>query len=243
MTQVNLGDKDIPFIYQGDKLLYPNPIKDGLVLYYDMKGMSNSSQYKNILKDISGNNSDAILENFNYTNESGYSDKGLKFDGVDDHIKSINSIKRNSKDISIEISLDDLDRSTNWQYLVSLRSKSNNYFISILIHYFHVDVHINNNLGIQHAYYPIKDNEKYIVVTLTGDEEIDQKVYVDGTLKTISGGGITSNISVMDNELIFHRSGNDSNKISMKSLRIYDRILTNQEIQHNYQLEKERWGL
>ena len=243
MTQVKLGDKNIPFIYQGNELLYPNPIKDGLVLYYDMKGTSNNSQYKNTLKDISGNNSDAVLENFNYTSESGYSEKGLKFDGVDDYISSVNSIKRNSKDITIEISLDDLDKKQNWQYLVTLKNKNNSYYIGVLIHYEQVDVYINNNVSIQHSYYTIKNDEKHIVVTLTGDEEIEQKVYIDGKLMPLNGGEITSNISGMDNELVFHRTNNDKNKSSMKSLRLYDRILTEQEIQFNYKLEKERWGL
>ena len=243
MTQVKLGDKNIPFIYQGNELLYPNPIKDGLVLYYDMKGTSNNSQYKNTLKDISGNNSDAVLENFNYTSESGYSEKGLKFDGVDDYISSVNSIKRNSKDITIEISLDDLDKKQNWQYLVTLKNKNNSYYIGVLIHYEQVDVYINNNVSIQHSYYTIKNDEKHIVVTLTGDEEIEQKVYIDGKLMPLNGGEITSNISGMDNELVFHRTNNDKNKSSMKSLRLYDRILTEQEIQYNYKLEKERWGL
>ena len=243
MSQVKLGDKNIPFIYQGNELLYPNPIKDGLALYYDMKGTSNNSQYKNTLKDISGNNSDALLENFNYTSESGYSEKGLKFDGVDDYISSVNSIKRNSKDISIEIVIDDLDKRTNWQYLVCFKHKSNLAQIGVLIHYFHVDIHINNKTAIQHAYYPIEDDAKHIIVTLTGDEVMEQKVYIDGTLTTINGGEITSNISNMDNELIFYNATNNKNKSSMKSLKIYDRVLTDQEIQHNYQLEKERWGL
>lgn len=243
MSQVKLGDKNIPFIYQGNELLYPNPIKDGLALYYDMKGTSNNSQYKNTLKDISGNNSDAVLENFNYTSESGYSEKGLKFDGVDDYISSVNSIKRNSKDISIEIAIDDLDKSQNWQYLVSLTHESNGEFMSVLIHYYQVDVYIKNDIGAQNTYYSIEDDAKHITVTLTGDEEIEQKVYIDGTLTPINRGEIISNISVMDNELEFHKHGNNKNKTSMKSLRLYDRILTEQEIQHNYQLEKERWGL
>lgn len=243
MAQVKLGDKNIPFVYQGNELLYPNPVKDGLALYYDMKGTSNNSQYKSTLKDISGNNSDAALENFNYTSESGYSEKGLKFDGVDDSISSVNSIKRNSKDISIEIAIDDLDKSTNWQYLVSLTHESNDNFMSVLIHYFQVDVHINNDAGIQHAYYSIKKDAKHIIVTLTGDENMEQKVYIDGTLTAINGGEIISNISVMDNELEFHKPSNNENKTSMKSLRLYDRILTDQEVQQNYQLEKERWGL
>ena len=243
MSQVKLGDKNIPFIYQGNELLYPNPVKDGLVLYYDMKATSNNSLYKSTLKDISGNDSDAILENFNYTSESGYSEKGLKFDGIDDYISSVNSIKRNSKDISIEIAIDDLDRKQNWQYLVTLKNKNNSYHIGVLIHYEQVDVYINNDVSIQHAYYTIKDDEKHIVVTLTGDEEIEQKVYIDGKLMPLNGGKITSNISAMDNELAFHRAHNDVNKTSMKSLKVYDRILTEQEVQHNYKLEKERWNL
>lgn len=240
---IKLGNKPVNFVYQGNELLYPNPIKDGLVLYYDMKATRNDSQYKSTLKDISGNNSDALLENFNYTSESGYSEKGLKFDGVDDYISSVNSIKRNSKDISIEIAIDDLDKSQNWQYLVSLGNKSDYNYISVLIHYTQVDVHINNNTGIQHDYYTIENDAKHIIVTLTGDENIEQKVYIDGTLTPINVGEIKSNISVMDNELEFYKPSNNENKTSMKSLRLYDRILTDQEVQQNYQLEKERWGL
>lgn len=244
MTQVKLGDKNIPFIYQGDELLYPNPIKDGLVLYYDVKGMSNSSQYKNILKDISGNNSDALLKNFNYTTESGYTDKGLKFDGVDDYISSVGSINRESKDITIEICLDDIDKSTNWQYLVALRDANYNY-ISIIIHYGKVDVNINNSINKQHVYYELDDDTKYITVVLPSKENSNTLVYTNGkeTFEVSGGESISSTISVMDNELIFYKYQIDANKTTMKSLKIYDRVLTEQEIQHNYKLEKERWGL
>lgn len=243
MSQIKLGDKDIPFIYKGNDLLYPNPIKDKLILYYDMKATSNYSQYKSILKDISGNNNDATLKNFNYTSESGYSKKGLKFDGVDDNISSVNSIKRNSKDISIEITIDDLDKSQNWQYLVSLKDKNKNFYLNLLIHYGQVDVYINNNASIQHAYYDIKNDNKHIIVTLTGNEIIEQKVYIDGEIKELNRGDITPTISVMGNELVFYNSSTNKNKTSMKSFRIYDKILTDKEIQHNYKLEKERWGL
>lgn len=83
MTQVKLGDKNIPFIYQGDELLYPNPVKDGLVLWYDFKSMSNSDVTKGFAKDLSGHGNNGTLQNFAYTSESGYND-GLKFDNVDD---------------------------------------------------------------------------------------------------------------------------------------------------------------
>src|SRR5699024_1415249 len=87
MTQVKLGDKNIPFIYQGNELLYPNPVKDGLVLWYDFKGMKNSDVSKNVVKDLSNRkNNNAQVENFAYSSGSGYGNKGLKFDGIDDRI-------------------------------------------------------------------------------------------------------------------------------------------------------------
>ena len=242
MSQVKLGDKNIPFIYQGNEMLYPNPIKDGLILYYDMKATSNNSQYKDTLKDISGNNNDATLKNFNFTSESGYSDKGLKFDGVDDHIASVNSIKRNSKDISIELNIGDIDKSKNWQYLVYLRDISTKQ-MSVLIHAGMLDVHIANSTTTQHAYYSISELNKHITVTLTGGADMTQNVYVDGNKVTLLTGQINSNISNFSNELNITKSYNDANKSSLKSIKLYDRILTDQEIQHNYKLEKERWGL
>ena len=243
MSQVKLGDKNIPFIYQGNELLYPNPVKDGLILYYDMKATSNNSQYKNTLKDISGNNNDATLKNFNFTSESGYSDKGLKFDGVDDNIVSVNSIKRNSKDISIELNIGDIDKSRNWQYLVHLKDITLNRLASVLIHAGMLDVHIANGTTTQHAYYSISELNKHITVTLTGGADMTQNVYVDGNKVNLLSGKINSDISNFSNELNITRAYNDANKSSLKSIKIYNRILTDQEIQHNYKSEKERWGL
>ena len=97
MTQVKLGDKNIPFIYQGNDLLYPNPIKDGLVLWYDFKGMKNSDVTKGVVKDLSGMNNNGTLQNFVYTNESGYNN-GLKFDGVDDVVNLINPLFNQGKE-------------------------------------------------------------------------------------------------------------------------------------------------
>lgn len=87
MSQVKLGDKNIPFIYQGNELLYPNPVKDGLVLWYDFKGMKNSDVTKGVTKDLSGKTiENAQHLNFLYNSQSGYANKGIKFDGIDDRI-------------------------------------------------------------------------------------------------------------------------------------------------------------
>ena len=85
-VKMKFGSKDIPFVYKGDKLVYPNPIKDGLLLWYDFKGMRNTDVGKEVAKDLSGNGNDGTLTNFNFTEESGYKDNTLVFDGVDDSL-------------------------------------------------------------------------------------------------------------------------------------------------------------
>lgn len=85
-VKMKFGSKDIPFVYKGDKLVYPNPIKDGLLLWYDFKGMRNTDTNKEVAKDLSLNGNDGTLTNFNFTEESGYKDNTLVFDGVDDRL-------------------------------------------------------------------------------------------------------------------------------------------------------------
>lgn len=83
---MKFGSKDIPFVYKGNKLVYPNPIKDGLLLWYDFKGMRNTDTNKEVAKDLSLNGNDGTLTNFNFTEGSGYKDNALVFDGVDDSL-------------------------------------------------------------------------------------------------------------------------------------------------------------
>src|SRR5699024_6641857 len=85
-VKMKFGSKDIPFVYKVDKLVYPNPIKEGLLLWYDFKGMRNTDTNKEVAKDLSGNGNDGTLTNFNFTEESGYKDNTLVFDGVDDSL-------------------------------------------------------------------------------------------------------------------------------------------------------------
>ncbi len=93
MPQVKLGDKNIPFIYQGNELLYPNPTKDNLMLWVDFKGLNNTSYEKQWAKNFA-DNSNNKLNNFAYVEGSGYKN-GLQFDGVDDFI-SFNDLTVNN---------------------------------------------------------------------------------------------------------------------------------------------------
>src|SRR5699024_9529613 len=81
---LRVGDGKSAFIYEGNELVYPNPVKDGLVLWYDFSGRTNTDGQRNIAEDLSGNGNHGTLQNFNYTAESGYDKNKLIFDGVDD---------------------------------------------------------------------------------------------------------------------------------------------------------------
>src|SRR5699024_6557555 len=86
--ELRVGDGKPAFIYEGNELVYPNPVKDGLVLWYDFSGRTNADGQRGIAEDLSGNGNHGTLQNFNYTAESGYDKNKLLFDGVDDHILS-----------------------------------------------------------------------------------------------------------------------------------------------------------
>lgn len=67
--------------------------KEGLILHYDAinnlaEGEDKHSLTTTIWKDLSGNGNDGILSGFNHTEESGWKEKGLKFDGIDDIVKT-----------------------------------------------------------------------------------------------------------------------------------------------------------
>lgn len=240
MTQVKLGNKNIPFIYQGNELLYPNPIKDGLILYYDFKGMKNSDVTKGIVKDLSGKGNNGTLQNFAYTSGSGYND-GLKFDGIDDVVYLTNPLFNQTTE------------NQSWTFSISFKLVENNTSLEFLI------TGINLGIGIRYMdnknkvlnYINTSDkaylysNEGVIqnknsVVTCSYDSKTKTaKIYIDDTLDSQkkledgivpSGMGYNMNIGTRRNDYLY-------------GMKLYNRVLSDEEIQQNYQIEKERWGL
>ena len=273
MSQVKLGDKNIPFIYQGNELLYPNPIKDGLILYYDFKGMKNSDVTKGITKDLSGNTiQNAQHFNFLYDSQSGYN-KGIKFDGIDDRIIPIikyndDSVSQldmkkinNGQKFSVEITLKMTDKLITqgseifmtsktygrfWiQFLKDNNTVDDNFIISTSTYY--------GNEGGKSAFsYSKKEGYKYgdefhIIVTIDKNDKLI--LYVNGVKKDEQPlNEITITTPQDEGLLVYLGQGQESNyyrrfEHELYSLKIYDRALTDKEVEQNYNLEKERWGL
>lgn len=84
---------EVLYTIRNGKIVDPNIPMDGLVCYLDTRGKHNADVYRNTLLDLSGNGNHGTLQNFNFTEESGYVNNlsggvsGLKFDGVDDQIQ------------------------------------------------------------------------------------------------------------------------------------------------------------
>ena len=273
MTQVKLGDKNIPFIYQGRELLYPNPVKDGLVLWYDFKGMKNSDVSKGVTKDLTGKTiENAQHFNFLYNSQSGYN-KGLKFDGIDDRIipvlkhadgttsqldmKKIN----NGQKFSVEITLKMTDRLITqgseifmtsktygrfWlQFLKDNNTVGDNFVISTSTYYGAEGGKIASSYSNKEGYK--YGDEFHLTVTLDKNDKLI--LYVNGVKKGEQPlNDITITTPQDERLLVYLGQGQESNyyrrfEHELYSLKIYDRVLTDKEVQQNYNLEKERWGL
>ena len=274
MSQVKLGDKNIPFIYQGNELLYPNPVKDGLILYYDFKGMKNSDVSKGVTKDLTGKTiENAQHFNFLYNSESGYN-KGLKFDGIDDRIipvlkhadgttsqldmKKIN----NGQKFSVEMTLKMSDKLITQGSEIFMTSKtygrfwlqflkdnnivsSDEYIISASTYY--------GSEGGRSVYASSKKegykygDEFHITATLDKNDKII--LYVNGVKKDEQSLREITITTPQENDLLVFlgQGGSDAYyrrfEHELYSLKVYDRVLTQEEVTYNYKLEKERWGL
>lgn len=245
MTQVKLGDKNIPFIYQGNELLYPNPVKDGLVLWYDFKGMRNNDVSKDVAKDLSGNGNDGALRNFNYTSESGYNN-GLKFDNIDDRL--ITSLKMTDS-FTISMSID-IKYKPDVQFI--LGGNLSAFYIRKNLN----DLHASMLTGNSQQITTVGGNRFFYYLEQSGNSkcQIDFMIDIDKKLMSVYGNGeLVSNREFEEGSVrewtitnlgAWSSSGNTNNLDgSILSTKVYNRALSDQEIQHNYDLEKERWNL
>lgn len=246
MTQVKLGDKNIPFIYQGNELLYPNPVKDGLVLWYDFKGIKNNDVNKSVAEDLSGNNNSGTLQNFAYTSNSGYNN-GLTLDGVDDTVSigAKPSVINLNAEVTVEMSLIFKETPDFWRWLignVSDAAGSTGYALAYSPQYNESLTFMAGGTVIDIEYQP-KENEKMHIVGKI-DKNKNISLFLNGVnVKTVLA------IKNMSNSTLPVNIGKASYypspflKSNILSTKIYNRALTDQEIQHNYKIEKDRWGL
>ena len=274
MTQVKLGDKNIPFIYQGDELLYPNPVKDGLVLWYDFKGMKNSDVSKGVTKDLTGRSTENAQHfNFLYNSESGYN-KGLKFDGIDDRItpmikqsdgttsqldmKKINDGQKFSVEMTLKMSNKIMTQGSEifmtnrtygrfwFQFIKDNNYTSSEEFVISASTYYGTEGGRSATVFSKIEGYKYGD-EFHLTATLDKNDKLI--LYVNGVKKSEQPlNDITITTPQEPDFRVTIGQGLESDyyrrfEHELYSMKIYDRVLTEEEVYYNYKLEKERWGL
>ena len=241
--ELRVGDGKPAFIYEGSELVYPNPVKDGLVLWYDFSGMTNEDISRGIAKDLSGNGNHGTLQNFNFTEESGYEGSKLKFDGVDDKIEvemllpalcTYEATFIKTSDFGWKSPMSSLQLTTVGDTGFSMTPRSNGITISAgdgIDRYTHLYFYTS----------PIPKNElTHLVTTYDGTSF---SVYINGVLI----GSQPFNLVQSD----YINLGNWSRYTSLgywydwetHSAKVYNRPLTPEEIAHNYAIEKERFNI
>ena len=217
-------------------------IKNGLILHLD--GINNTgsghSNTSTIWKDLSGNNNNGTVTGATWGNT------GLTFDGIDDWV----SIKElNYPEVSLEVVFKDnsiVDNSHHYMFCnmeqggYGLGNNGNNGLVG--------QVCVNN----EYQYLSIDNFDSTIKNTLTiTSNGKESKLYLNGNLakSIIVENGI---ISYPNNNTIMALGTNpegstniqlESYKGNIFSARMYNRVLTEQEIKNNYEIDKSRFGM
>lgn len=236
--ELRIGTSHPAFIWQGDTLVYPNPVKDGLVLWYDFSGMTNTDHNRGTAYDLSGSGNHGTLQNFNYTADSGYDNNSLIFDGVDDSVSI--PLGESSQSFSFLINVSNLNKQTQ--------------LISFSITHFYFKVEADGSIKLNTQSY---DGENSYQESVFSDEVVFQTlkenkhlgVVLDKDLIILYAEGIEvgrkklrADITpVSINGLGYWRRTYDDPNIH--SFQVYNRPLTPEEITHNYTIEKEKFDI
>ena len=244
---MNIGDMGVPFIYQGEELIYPEYVKDGLVLHYDFSSMTNNDASKDIARDLSGNGNHGTLQNFNFTPESGYDKNKLLFDGVDDYVQATQNTYEN---FTVEMVL----RLKPFQKIGSIFGSRRSVFIDAE----EPGIEIRNDSDSSLRYY-ISDGTTLSTNGVSAGIDMSEKMFhllftkgTDGVFITLNGREV-SRFSAQDIGTITDSrplslgtrgsSGTYGQNVEFSSFKFYNKALTPEEVAHNYAIEKERFGI
>lgn len=223
-------------------------IEDGLVLHYD--GINNTgnghSDTATVWKDLSGNNNDGTLRNFNFTTNSEWQENSLEFDGIND---AVTITQMNYPNVTLEIVVSEkvipsgevcyITNAETGGYSIYRANSSTAKGISIY------------NAGVGYKFVYLTDNsnlinKKYSLgLTYDGNNASVYQSAIKHNTSSVTAVGYPVNNTVMAlgcnpsgaNPYSSYLNGN------IYSVRIYNRALTDEEMLHNYNIDRARFGI
>ena len=247
-----LTEEEVQHNYNADKIncfVYADQLKNyvpnGLILHYD--GINNTGSGHDAKattwKDLSGNNNDGELRNFGNVTGSGWADSGLVLDGNDDGVylgdKLIDLYKNNATiEMVVNLAFEATDTfdiflgNYNTQPGINIERSNtskgrwwyNNGSVSQITT---EDVYVGNK-AILVQFLLDKENHK-ITFSVNGKEKASI------THANYTGSYNFANAWIGRDQVT---TNNRSLKGTISSVRIYNRLLAPDEVQHNYNVDK-----
>ena len=222
-------------------------VKNGLMLHYDAIDNTRNGHNKKATtwEDLSGNENDGALQNFD---ENSWSKNYLTFDGINDWVKIK---KMNYENITIEAVVEYNEKPENNEEMGIVSNLENggctlsNYASEGNTPYNKFTINVNGTYYSRISDKEIEKNGKYM---LTGS--------YDGTTMKFWENGIENQEEIIgsiqnpNNNTIMVLGGNPSGSecnISyfngkIYSIRIYDRALSDEEVEQNYKIDMQRFN-
>ena len=215
---------------------------DGILAQFD----GYTKPLNNVWKDLSNHGNDINVEGAIYN-------AGLSFDGNDDYAY-IDEINWNSsKVMTIEFTADIKEYAVGIIFESSTNSNNNSGSFYIDTNEFGTnDITLAMKYGslTNHKYVDnVNNGLKHYTIIFDSSSTHDNfiRIYVNGQLQTIasSANSDLSNQTLSNYPLyIASRAGSSIfTEMDLKSLRLYNRALTSNEIQNNYKIDKNRFGI
>jgi hypothetical protein len=226
-------------------------IKNGLILHLD--GINNTgnghSNTTTTWKDLSGRGNDATLYNINNSATSGWQQDGLRLDGIDDYASLDPTKLTNLQQGTVIVDFELYDWNPNQQYdTIFFKGKESSWIynhIQISENYYSasdMNTTISNNVEstTSNLLIPVSLNTyKQIALRWNGTQISN---FENGVLAK----SITSSLYPADDSTVCYLGrGYNENRFcncKIKSLKIYNRALTEAEIAHNYTIDKEKYN-
>jgi hypothetical protein len=218
----------------------PNIVTDGLVLYLDAANQKSYPGSGTVWTDLSGNGNNGTLINgptFNSNNGG-----EIAFDGVDDFIITSNTLTlSDSFDWTIQCWISSFQTNPRSSYLRFLGKKES---ISNFFHFEWYDrIFGRNKTGGTFAFQtgftpPLPLNDELFLLTMTGNNGI-MELYLN-TNKTSVNISLSGDLEFFDIIATFPKISPGGR---LSTFFYYNRALTSQEIQQNYNATKSRFGL
>jgi len=227
-------------------------VQNGLQVFYDGKlsngtnANTNTSSNKGIWKDLSGNNRDGTLQNFSYDNTSGWTTTGLKLGLANDFV-AIGEINNSSVTLEAISTFAEVPSKESYHILSNVEGGGYNLYYS-MAGYFGLQTYrsnIENYLPLSLKASPNQLNHisgraenDYQVITMNG-----RKVMITDDESVKGPIGVTKNNTIMmiggnpsGTELLSHKFYG-----TVHMVRIYNRVLSDDEVEKNYVIDKARY--